>query len=338
MRRLWLALASAGMLAIPPALQPGMSVAVGARSLEAEDGIVVAVEGSDRLVVVGDDGQQVRVHYIGLVGPLQSSHFAAEAAGAHAGLVVGRRVRLETEGPTEHGGFQLRHVFVEDGGRPVGAEMVEAGWARAAPYPRQHAFRALYLELQEQALADQRNLWQPGVLGPALVWRPRQAADGYILTDPALIPALEALESAPTGSRLLAEVTALGPLYRVRTLDEHLYGSANSFGFLVDINSTLLASDQRSPAAALAHESIHLIDFTLLGSSQPEVSCFETEIRAHTVLAEVWREFFGPSGKPDPHDTFEGNANMLLRYVERGDLESYVRLSTSYQRQCAGER
>lgn len=336
MRRRWLALAAATLLVALTALPPGAAVAR-AESAEAEAGTVVAVEGSDRLVVVGEDGQPFRVHHIGLLGPLRSSHFADQAAAAHAELVVGRQVRLEQDGPTEHGGLRLRHVFVGDGSRPLGAELVAAGWARAAPYPRQQAFRALYLELQEQALADQRNLWQPGVLGPAVVWRPNQPADGYIATDPTLIPALEALESAPTGRRILTEVAALGPLYRARPLDEGLLGAANPLGFLVDINTVLLGADRRLTATTLAHESIHLIDFAQLGSTQVEVGCFESEIRAHGSEAEVWREYFGPSGKTDPQDRYDRDANSLLRYADRGDLGAYVRLKTGYRKQCASE-
>jgi endonuclease YncB( thermonuclease family) len=307
--------------------------------LAAEDqtATVVAFSGSDRLEVVYSDGERQRVQYIGVRGPLNSSRFTAEASAVHGPLIMGQQVRLERDGADSAEGYQLRHVYLAGEQAPIAARLVSEGWARAVPYPIEHRYRGVYLGLQERAMAEDRGLWRAGVLGPARAWRSAPGSETYIAADPRLHGSFSTLATVPTGREVIERILRHSPAFRVERMPPGALAFAEPLGQTGALNAAFLSSDPRAVAAALAHESVHLIDMTSNAAGLTDFGCFDLEVRSHALMAQIWLEFYGPGGKPSPRDDLEWHLNHLLEYRLRGDVDSYVRLSSGYQQQCARE-
>lgn len=300
---------------------------------------VTAVDGSDRLLVTDETGRAFLVQYIGVRGPVRSSVLQQDASASHAAIALGRRVVLESDGKDEAGGLKLRHAFLEGQTTPLSVAMLAEGWAVAAPYPVEHRHRASQLQAQEQAMAAQANLWQAGLRGPVAPWRPSGSAESaYIAADPALHAALDLLYTVPTGQELLNRLTRMAPTILLRELGPGAGGFADPFGYYIVMSSGVGVADPRSMAAGIAHEATHAIDFATAAMDLTSFSCFEMEQRSHGFQAKVWSEYFGPSGKPDPQDSWDRATNDILRFAQRGDIENYVRRSAGYEIQCARER
>jgi endonuclease YncB( thermonuclease family) len=298
---------------------------------------VVRVEGSDRLVLRDQSGGELQVQHIGLRGPTRSAKLYAEATAAQAQLIGDRKVRLETDGPPRPGEYALRQVYLDDGPLPLGVALVDSGWAVVTPYQIDQRYREVFLRAQEQAMAAQRGLRAPGVLGPVVPWRLSPSEPGYLAVDPALPPALDLLATVPTGRSVLTRLQRTAPTMLLRDMAGD-FGVAEPVGYHIELNRTLLdLPDQRMLATVVAHEGTHLIDFVVEALGLAEYSCFETEQRAFAITAQVWSEYFGPNGKPNPAPA-ESSPNEVLRFAQRGDLANFVQRSEAYERQCASER
>jgi endonuclease YncB( thermonuclease family) len=300
---------------------------------------VVDFGGSDKLLVQNDTGLMYKVQYIGVRGPVRSSIRNGGAAAFHGQLVVGQRVSLESDGKDEEQGYKLRHAYLEGNPVPLGGMVIGAGWATAVPYPLDHRHRGLYLQVQEQAMAQQVNLWQPGIFGPAAPWRPAgSAADGYVAADPRLHASLELLYTVPTGQSVLDRLLRMGIIIVLRGDIPGAAGTTEPLGNHIELNDALLRFDPHVLAVIIGHEGTHAIDHTAGAMDLVNFSCFEMEQRAYGIEANTWAEYYGPAGKPDPKDDGERSENYILGFHQRGDLENFVRRSPAYERQCAGER
>lgn len=344
MRRLIRLVGLAGLLAlllqaVAPAPGGGQ---VGAQLAPAasETGTVVNFGGSDKLLVRNDQGVTYRVQYVGVRGPVRSSLVHAEAAAFHGPLVLGKRVRLESDGKDEDEGYKLRHVFLEASQLPLSVAVAAAGWATAVPYPVDHRYRAPQLQAQREAMARQLNLWQPGRLGPSAPWRPAGSSEpGYVAADPRLHPHLDLLNTVPTGQRVISRLVQAAPAVVLEDLGEKgALGYASAIGSVVYGNTRLLGAAPHLLSAVLAHEGTHIIDFVAGQMGVGDFTCFQREIRAFSVESQVWLEFFGPGGMPDPQHGWERAQNNALRFYLRNDLENLVTRSANYERQCAVER
>jgi hypothetical protein len=299
---------------------------------------VVRVEGSDRLVVRDESGGELRVQHIGLRGPTRSSKLHGEATAVQAKLLGDRKVRLEADGPTRLGGYELRHVYVDDGPLPLGVALLDSGWAVTTPYQLEQRHRGVFLQAQEQGMAAQRGLRAPGLLGPVVPWRLDPNAPGYLAVDPGLPSVLEVLATVPTGRSILTRLQRTVPTLLVREMDPGIYGFAEPVGYHLELKQELLGlPDRRMLATVVAHEGTHLVDFAVEALGQGSYSCFEIEQRAFGIEAQVWSEFFGPNGKPNPTPD-ESNENEVLRFAQRGDLANLVQRSAAYERECASDR
>jgi hypothetical protein len=296
--------------------------------------------GSDKLLVQNETGLTYRVQYVGVRGPVRSSTPWANAAAFHGPLVLDQRVWLEADGRDEDGGYVLRHAYLEsDPTRPLGARVLAAGWGLAVPYPIDHRHREEYLQLQERAMAERVSLWAPALLGPLDSWHPFDGAEpGYVPADPDLFGALDLLYSVPTGREILTRLLRTSPPLIFRELPDGLGGFAQPLGHYAVLSRRVGRADPRSLAAAIAHEATHTIDFATGELQLTDYGCFELEQRSHGIQAQVWAEFYGPDGKPDPRDAWDRATNDILRFARRGDLENYVRRSAGYEAQCARER
>lgn len=299
---------------------------------------VLAFGGSDKLLVRNEAGLSYRVQVIGVRGPVRSSLQHGEASAFIGPLVAGQRVLLEPDGKDQEEGYALRHVYLESNPMPLGGMAVAAGLATAVPYPVEHRHRELYLQLQQQTMAGQIALWQPGLLGPAAPWRPPDGEAGYIAADPELHRFFDLLASVPTGRSVLARLVRTTPTMLYRELPAGLGGYADARGYQVVMSRGLGSGDPRSMAAAIAHEGTHVIDYAAGALDLATFSCFELEQRAHAIQAQVWAELVGPAGKPNPQDNWDRASNDVLGFAQRNDLENYVRRSAGYEAQCARER
>jgi endonuclease YncB( thermonuclease family) len=295
---------------------------------------------SDKLLVQGESGLTYKVQYLGIRGPVRSSNQNVSASAFHGPLALGQRVLLQSDGRDNDGGYALRHAYLEgDQTTPIAAKVLAAGWAMAVPYPVEHRHRELFLQAQQQAMAAQANLWQPGVFGPAAPWRPAgSTATSYVPADPELFPAFDLLYTTPTGKSILDRLVRTAPPILFRDLPMGLGGYANPIGHYIVMSRGLSIADPHSLAAAIAHEATHTVDYTTGELQLTNFGCFDMEQRAHGIQAQVWLEFYGPSGRSDPRDEWDRASNNILRFAQRSDLENYVRRSPGYLAQCAEER
>ena len=331
---------AAALVFLAPANLPGGLYQASGQAVPApsEMATVVNFGGADKLLVRNDAGLTYNVQYIGLRGPVRSSLLNAGAAAFHGPLVLGQRVLLESDGRDEDEGYKLRHVYLEGSPVPLGASVLAAGWAVAVPYPADHRHRAFYLQLQQQAMAQQATLWQPGILGPVVPWRPAEGADSdYVAADPALHPILDLLYSAPTGQRVLNRLVRIGSIMILRDQLPGAAGATESLGNHIELNRQLMAFDPHVMAVVIVHEGTHAIDNATGAMDLTSFSCFEMEQRAYGIEAQTWSEYYGPGGKADPKDGAERSENEVLRFAQRADLENFVRRSAAYEAQCAGE-
>lgn len=310
-----------------PAPVPGM-----------DTGTVIAFSGTDKLLVRNDAGQEYRVQYVGVRGPVGGSSWHERASLFHGPLVFGKRVRLESDGKDEQQGYRLRHVFVEDEAAPIGLAVIRAGWGTAVPFPRLHRFRRAYLEAQLEAMAQGRVLWQPDVFGPAAPWRPPgSTAFDYVPADVGLHAPLEALATVPTGQLVLSLLVPAGPPFLYRDLPDGLLGATAGIGYSVTINSKLEREDVRTIACTVGHEAVHAIDFVSDDLSLQSYGCIDWEVRAFGYEARIWAEFWGPSGKPNATSPMDRAENDVLRYAQSQDLQNMVAYRLDYARRCVGD-
>ena len=127
------------------------------------DGTVVRIVDGDTIHVrVGDRVEKVR--YIGVNTP-ELHHprkgeepGGREAAAVNRDLVDGKRVALELDVRTrDRYGRLLAYVWIQE--KMVNAELVRLGYAQVMTVPPNVRYQRLFLELQREARAANRGLW-----------------------------------------------------------------------------------------------------------------------------------------------------------------------------------
>lgn len=110
-----------------------------------------------------EDGRKVR--YIGINAPetvdprRKVECFGREASDFNAGLVEGKRIRLEKDiSETDRYGRLLRFVYLEDGGF-VNEILVREGYVYASAYGPDVARKELFTEAEKDARKNRRGLW-----------------------------------------------------------------------------------------------------------------------------------------------------------------------------------
>lgn len=115
-----------------------------------------------RSVIDGDtavleDGRRVR--YLGINAPERGQPYSAEATAFNRRLSEGRRVRLEEDVVREDRyGRLLAYVYID--GEMINARLIEAGLAYLLVIPPNLKHYDPFLELQRQARAARRGIWQ----------------------------------------------------------------------------------------------------------------------------------------------------------------------------------
>jgi endonuclease YncB( thermonuclease family) len=121
-----------------------------AQVIEVVDGDAIKVE---------VDGGQYTVRYIGIDCPEAGEQIGPRATGANERLVADETVWLEKDvSETDRSGKLLRYVYLADG-RMVNAQLVEWGYAIASTYPPDVRYQETFLELEEVAREEGKELW-----------------------------------------------------------------------------------------------------------------------------------------------------------------------------------
>ncbi|GAB4515951.1 MAG: thermonuclease family protein [Anaerolineae bacterium] len=98
-----------------------------------ETGRVTNIVDGDTIDVVLNNGQEVRVRYVGVNTPERQENCYSDARRANAALVEGETVRLVRDtSDTDRFDRLLRYVYV--GETFVNAELVRGGWAEVVRY------------------------------------------------------------------------------------------------------------------------------------------------------------------------------------------------------------
>ncbi len=115
-----------------------------------EEATVTRVIDGDTIDVRLDNGQVVRVRYIGIDTPERDQPCFSEATAANTALVGGQRVRLVRDvSNTDRFDRLLRYVYV--GSTFVNRELVAQGWARAVVFEPDRLHYETFRELERQA-------------------------------------------------------------------------------------------------------------------------------------------------------------------------------------------
>jgi endonuclease YncB( thermonuclease family) len=126
-----------------------------ARSLKVQR----VIDGDTAILV---DGRRVR--YVGINAPERGQPYFAESVALNRRLTEGKLVRLEADEVPEDGYDRLlAYVYVD--GHMVNGRLIEAGLAHVFAIPPNLRHYDRFLELQRQARAARRGIWQ-SVRGP----------------------------------------------------------------------------------------------------------------------------------------------------------------------------
>ncbi len=106
-------------------------------------------------------GETLRLRYIGIDSPEDGQPFSAEATQANRQLVEGKKVLLEKDvSETDRYDRLLRYVYLLDG-TFINAELVRAGYARAAAYPPDTRYQDYLESVQQEASQAGLGIWLP---------------------------------------------------------------------------------------------------------------------------------------------------------------------------------
>jgi len=123
-----------------------------------ETALVVRVLDGDTVEVLLA-GETLRLRYIGIDSPEDGQPFAAEATEANRQLVEGKKVFLEKDvSETDRYDRILRYVYLLDG-TFINAELVRAGYARAAAYPPDTRYQDYLQSVQQEAMQGGLGIW-----------------------------------------------------------------------------------------------------------------------------------------------------------------------------------
>lgn len=124
----------------------------GGRAPDGEQGQVTRVVDGDTIDVRLNDGETIRVRYLGMntTETNRGESCSQDGKQANAALVDGQRVTLVADrDPEDQYGRALRYVYVGD--LFVNAELVRQGWAEAVMYEPNDRHWEQLIEIEQQA-------------------------------------------------------------------------------------------------------------------------------------------------------------------------------------------
>ena len=155
-----------------------------------------------------------------------------------------------------------------------------------------------------------------------------------VRADPSLSAALDRLDITSVGRPLIAALALAQTELAVAALPPRVRAGYIPSRGLILVNRELLSASPQALSAVVGHEAAHVRDDLagLLDGSPSQ--CYQSELRAFKVTAEIWQEHY-PGGKPDPADDLERELNALIRWTSMGtDFDRLNTLSQRYDEQC----
>jgi micrococcal nuclease len=120
------------------------------------------VDGDTIVVKIGLE--EFKVRYIGIDTPetvdpnRPTGFFGKEASQKNTELVLGRTLKLEKDvSDTDKYGRLLRYAYVDN--VMINSELVRLGYAKAATYPPDIKYSALFVKMEQEARQNKRGLW-----------------------------------------------------------------------------------------------------------------------------------------------------------------------------------
>ena len=295
---------------------------------------VVQIISPEALIVANSAGQQFGVYHIGIIGPAENQGtWRAQATAEHVRrLAAGTSVWLQAEdGITNpRDDVALRHVLRDgDPDKPVAAELLRAGSVWVFPDGR-HRLTDLYGDRQAEAVLARASSW--GESGSTAIFKPRGAIHGGYPINPAVQPALEALDASEIGHSVLLSVNAFPVEIGVSATPGGAVGYFAPRYYTIQLGTDVFTAAPESIAAVLIHELTHaqqMIDRFIEGD---EIGCVKGEVEAFGVAAKYWSELYGASGKQRPSHWLDRELNTTLRQYVGQQIED--RVLKTYGHQC----
>lgn len=241
--------------------------------------------------------------------------------------------------PTAADGIALRQVWLPDDRGSLAVLMAREGWGQVAGNVEQVVPAAMANELraaEADARTARRGLWQ---IRTALV--DYRTPSGLVLrTDSRLIPALDVMASSEISRPLLDSLARADvPIFPAPPVPG-AWAFYDPRGRVIQVSDRLVGIDPRSAAVVIAHEATHAQDHLegrlRLERHQPadEAACFASETRAFGIEQNLWRQLYGPLGRPIELHALDRDQNVLMEFVgeSAADLEDLIR--RAYRRLC----
>ncbi len=318
----------------PPATAPAQARPADVQATPQHSGwaTVLRVEGPETLVVTNASGERLRVWSAGIIGPSrEQGDWRDRATQVHDSLVPpGTRVWLEREPALSDAQPLLRHVFLPDRvEEPVAADLLRSGSVWVYPHGS-HAFRELYADLQARAVLDRVGPWAE--TRSTAVFLPRGSAHGGLPIDPAVSPALAALDATVVGHAVLAEVNLFPVEVGVSRQADTVIGAFMPRYYSVQLSPDIMRAPPQAIAGVLVHELVHVQQMVARVVENRRLSCYEAESEAFQASATYWDGLYGSRGKQPALDPLEVELNHVLAQFKAGQLDT--RVHRDYESVC----
>src|SRR5262249_30317883 len=136
--------------------------------------------------------------------------------------------------------------------------------------------------------------------GSSTIYKPRGAAHGGYPINPAVQPALKALDVSEIGHSVLMSVNEFPVEIGVSSTSGGAVGYFAPRYYTIQLGSDVVSAPPESVAAVLVHELTHaqqMIDKFVDGD---DIGCVKGEVEAFGVAAKYWSSLYGDAGKPRP--------------------------------------
>lgn len=166
---------------------------------------------------------------------------------------------------------------------------------------------------------------------PALGPSPLRAK---VRADAPLQAAIDVLDGTRAARSLVETLATSDAAVVVGDLPDQVRGAYLPFLRTIIVSRTHLSNSTEAIAAIIGHEAVHLDDDVNGLFDGSAWQCYQSELRAFMVTAEIWNELY-PGGKPNPRDELERELNNLVRWHANGtDLDRLYSLAERYGEQC----
>lgn len=302
---------------------------------------VVSVAGPEVLNVRNRAGQEFSVWHVGIIGPAENQgEWRLQATRYHMGLVSpGASVWIEVQDGlrSQESPVVLGHVWRAEeylsgtSSRTVAAHLLRAGFVWVYPHSV-HSLAPEYASLQAQAVLARSGLWAE--TRSTAIFLPKGESFGGFPINPAVRPALEALDATEIGHAILKYLNLFPVEIGVsRQPSRSAIGYFQARYYTIQLSPAIMAAPARSIAAVLVHELVHARQMVEQAVEGRKLDCYGQEEEAFKVTAAFWLSLYGPGGKQPATHALDVELNQVLKDYLDNQLAARVR--ESYHQECA---